>query len=217
MRPLTDTRPKGLLPVAGKPILDYVLKSLKRANISDVTLVVGYHKEDIKERFGDGSELDMDISYVEQPEQRGTAHAISFTDIDETFVVINGDVYCDASSLRSVVKDHKEKEAVASIGTYRVKNAASYGVMQIENGEVQEIIEKPEDTSDQLINAGVYVFEPEIYETIKETPLSEREEKEITTSIELLIEEGELVSANELDSWVHVGGPGIFSWLMKRP
>lgn len=207
MRPLTHTRPKGLLPVAGRPILDYVLKSLKRADIENVTLIVNYRKEDIRDRFGDGSNLGMNLSYVEQPELKGTAHAISFTENDETFVVVNGDVYCDARSLVDTMKQHQEEDAVATLGTYRVKSAASYGVIRTEDGKVREVIEKPEETSNQLINAGVYVFEPEIYETIKETPLSKRNEKEITTSIELLIEEGKLVSANELGSWVHVGRP----------
>lgn len=207
MRPLTHTHPKGLLPVAGKPILDYVLKSLKRADIEDITLVVGYLQEDIRERFGDGSDLGLNISYVEQNEQKGTAHAIACTENDDTFVVLNGDVYCDAQSLIEMKKKHQEEEAVTTVGTYRVKNAASYGVIRTENGKIKEVVEKPEKTTDQLINAGVYVFEPDIYEAINDTPLSERNEKEITTSIELLIEKGELVAAKELASWVHVGRP----------
>lgn len=207
MRPLTHTRPKGLLPVVGRPILGHILESLKGAGIEDVTLVVGYRREDIEEWLGDGEKWGMNLSYVEQPEQKGTAHAISFTESDDTFVVLNGDVYCDAQSLKYTIETHREKGATATLGTYRVKSAASYGAIRAEDGEVLEIVEKPEETSNQMINAGVYVFEPEIYETIEETPLSERDEKEITTSIENLIEEGKLVSANELESWVHVGRP----------
>lgn len=207
MRPLTHTQPKGLLPVAGKPILDYVLESLKRADIEDISLVVGYLKEDIKKRYGDGSDFDLNINYVEQSEPKGTADAISCVESDESFVVINGDVYCDARSLTNTIEQHQEQNAVATLGTYRVKNAASYGVIRTEDGKVKEVEEKPEDTTDQLINAGVYVFEPAIYDAIKETPLSKRDEKEITTSIELLMDSGETVLANELDSWVHVGRP----------
>lgn len=207
MRPLTHTRPKGLLPVAGKPVLDYVFESLRRADVEDVTLVVGYRKEDIKERYGSGSEFGMKFSYVEQDEQKGTADAVSYTDNEETFLVINGDVYSDARSIGKTIKQHREKDAVATLGAYRVKNAASYGVLKVEDGEIREIVEKPEDSQDQLINAGVYIFDPKIYDTIEETPLSERGEKEITTSIELLIEQGDLVSASELGSWVHVGRP----------
>ncbi|KXA90393.1 hypothetical protein AKJ57_04170 [candidate division MSBL1 archaeon SCGC-AAA259A05] len=207
MRPLTYTHPKGLLPVAGKPILDYVLESLKRAETENVEIVVGYRKEDIIGRYGDGDNWEMDISYVEQPEQRGTADAISLTESDETFLVINGDVYCDAPSLVETINKHEEGEAVATLGTYRVKSAASYGVIKTKNGKIQEVIEKPKETYNQLINAGIYVFEPEIYDAIEDTPLSKRDEKEITTSIEMLIEKGELVSANELSSWVHVGRP----------
>lgn len=207
MRPLTYTRPKGLLPVAGKPILDYVLESLRGAGVEKITLVVGYLEEEIKGRYGNGKDFDLDISYVEQPEQKGTAHAVSFTDFDDTFVVINGDVYCDSRSLENLMKEHKERDAVASIGTYRVKSAASYGVIKMDGGSIKEIVEKPEETYDQLINAGVYIFEPEIYEKIEETPASERGEKEITTSIEMFVEEGREVRGTELDSWVHVGRP----------
>ena len=207
MQPLTHTRPKGLLPVAGKPILDYVLESMRDSGIEDVTLVVGYGKEDIIEKYGDGEEFGIDISYVEQPEPKGTAHAVSFSESDETFVVINGDVYCDSQSLTETIEHHKEEDAVATLGAYRVKNAASYGVIKVEDGRIKRIVEKPKDTTDQLINAGVYVFEPEIYDTIEETPLSERGEREITTSIEMLIEDDRIVSANELSSWVHVGRP----------
>ncbi len=207
MQPLTHTRPKGLLPVAGKPILDYVLESMRDAGIDAVTLVVGYEKESIKERYGDGKDFGVDISYVEQPDPKGTAHAISFTDIDETFVVINGDVYCDSLSLTETIERHDEEDAAATLGAYRVKDAASYGVIKVEDNGISDIVEKPEETTDQLINAGVYVFEPEIYEAIENTPVSERGEKEITTSIELLIEKGGTVSANELSSWVHVGRP----------
>lgn len=207
MSPLTDTRPKGLLPVAGRPILDHVLESLKGAGLEDITFVVGYLQEDIRQRYGDGSDFGVDISYVEQSEQKGTAHAISFTDSDDTFVVVNGDVYCDAQSLLETIGRHSEDEAVVTLGTYRVKSAASYGVIRMENGRIREIVEKPKETTDQLINAGVYVFEPSIYEVIEKTPVSERGEREITTSIEMLIEGGKTVSANELDSWVHVGRP----------
>lgn len=207
MRPLTDTRPKGLLPVAGKPILDYVLESLRGADVEDVELVVGYRQEDIKERYGDGSDFGLDLTYVKQPEQKGTAHAVSFIESDGTFMVLNGDVYCDAQSLLDTIELHREQDAVATIGTYRVKNAASYGVIRTEDGKIKDIIEKPEDTSDQLINAGIYIFEPDIYDAIERTPFSERGEKEITTSIDLLIEGEESVSANELGSWVHVGRP----------
>lgn len=207
MRPLTYTCPKGLLPIAGKPILDYVLDSLRGTEIEDVEIVVGYLKGDIKDRYGDGSEFGLDISYFDQPEQNGTAHAISCTYSEEPFVVINGDVYCDTESLQETIKKHRDEGSAVTLGTYRVKSAASYGVIKADHGKMTEIVEKPEKTTDQLINAGVYLFEPQIYDAIERTPNSERGEKEITTSIEILIEEGETVTVNELDSWVHVGRP----------
>lgn len=207
MQPLTHTQPKVLLPIAGKPVLDYVFSSSEKAGIKNITIIVGYLKEELENRFGDGSDLGLNISYIEQPEQKGTAHAVSYSDCEETFVVLNGDVYCDAPSLIDTIKRHNKENAIATLGTYRVQNAASYGTIQTKNGKVEKIVEKPEKTTNQLINAGAYVFEPEIYEAIEKTPHSERNEKEITTSIELLINEGKLVNTHKLESWVHIGRP----------
>lgn len=207
MQPLTRTRPKSILPVAGKPILDYILESLKKSDIDEVTLVVGYKKEAIMNRYEDGGNIGLSIDYVEQVEQRGTADAIACTESEETFLVVNGDVYCDPNSLMDTIRTHRETGSVATLGSYRVKDASSYGVLKVEGEKVTEIMEKPEETHDQFINAGIYVFEPEIYEAIEETPISERGEKEVTTSIELLIDEGAGVSVNELGSWVHIGRP----------
>lgn len=207
MRPLTQTRPKILLPIGGKPFLDYTISSLKKAEIEDITLVVGYRKEDIRERYGDGSDFGVDISYVEQTEQKGTAHAISFVDSEETFMVVNGDIFCDSSSLLDIIARHREENAICTMGVFEVEDASSYGMVQVKDGRVEGLIEKPDETSNQLINAGVYVFEPAIYQAIEDTPLSERGEKEVTTSMERLIDEGKLVCASELDYWVHVGKP----------
>lgn len=206
MQPLTDTRSKMLLPIAGHPVLEYVLNSLRGTDIDDVTLVVGHRKEEIKDYFTEDY-LDLNLSYVEQTEQKGTAHAVSFTDMDDTFVVLNGDVYCDAGSLADTIEKHEDGKAVATVGTYQVKSAASYGIVRVEGNKIIEIIEKPEHTTDQLINAGIYVFEPDIYDAIDKTHYSERGEKEITTSIENLIKDDKTVIANELESWVHVGRP----------
>ncbi len=207
MQPLTRTLPKPLIPVAGRPFLDHVLESLKKANLKEIILVVGHLKDQIIERYGDGSDYGIEISYVEQKDQRGTADAISCTEFDDSFLVINGDVYCKSGSLKKIAKNHENKEATVTIGAYRVKNASSYGVIRTENDKVIEITEKPRNTYNQLINAGIYVFEPDIYRAIEETPISKRNEKEITTSIKFLINEGRLVTFSELGSWTHIGKP----------
>ncbi len=207
MQPLTNTCPKGLLPIAGKPILDYILESLKKSGIENITMVVGYKKEDIIDRYDDGKSFEVEINYVEQKDQKGTAHAVSFTESEDTFVVVNGDVYCDPESLIDTIQHHKKNNSIATLGAYRVENADSYGVIETEGDQIKEIVEKPKKTYNQLINAGIYVFEPEIYEIIQKTSLSKRGEKEITSSIGMLIDKGETVSANELNSWVHIGRP----------
>ncbi|KXB01947.1 hypothetical protein AKJ45_00585 [candidate division MSBL1 archaeon SCGC-AAA261F19] len=207
MSPLTDTRSKMLIPVAGKPILEYVFESLRGADITDVTVVVGYQKKSIIDYFGDGRKFGMKLDYVEQPEPKGTAHAISVTSMDDTFVTINGDVYCDAASLVDTIKKHEDEGDILTMGAYKVKSASSYGVIRTKNGRVTGVIEKPKKTSNRLINAGVYIFEPEIYDAIRKTPYSERGEKEITTSIGILIESGKPITVNRLDSWVHIGRP----------
>lgn len=191
MRPLTQNRPKVMLPIANKPILEHVMLDVKNAGIADFVFVIGYHSETIRSHFGDGSKWSVHIDYIEQKEQLGTAHAIGLAKdfVDERFLVLNGDVLVESSYLPKLMK----RKEVAVLSTKKVENPQEFGVIIIHGYKVTKIIEKPKSPPSNLTNAGIYVFGQEIFDAIKRTKKSIRGEYEITESIQILINDDRAV------------------------
>jgi len=213
MRPLTFTRPKFLLPVAGKPALDRVLELLA-GTFEEVGMVVGYGREQIMERYGDGSGLGLRITYFHQTELLGTAHAVSLARDwvgGEDFLVINGDTLTDEASLRSLLELHGERKGerdfAGCLATYEVEDASQYGVVFLEGNRVVRVEEKPRVPEVRTVNAGIYTFTPEIFWAIERTERSERGEYEITTSLQLLLDRGRRIYASPLGFWADLGRP----------
>ncbi len=214
MRPLTFTKPKFLLPVAGKPALDHVLLLLKNAGISEIGMVVGYGKEQIMERYGDGSELEVRLEYLHQRELLGTANALSLAEdfvSGENFLVMNGDTLVDQESLNLLLKRYEEMKSDTAFGgivtTIEVENPEQFGIVFLDGDKVTEIVEKPREVKSNLANAGVYIFSPKIFDAIKKTEKSERGEYELTASIQGLINEGRKIFAFPLNLWADIGMP----------
>jgi bifunctional UDP-N-acetylglucosamine pyrophosphorylase/glucosamine-1-phosphate N-acetyltransferase len=207
MRPLTNSMSKMLLPIAGKSLLEHVLLALKEAGVVSVILVVGYRREEIVDYFGNGMELGMQLSYVWQQKQMGTAHALSCVNLKESFVMVNGDVLFDSPSLRAMIEKHKSTGAAATLGAYRVEDITPYGALVVEGKKVLKISEKSKKKESGLANAGVYIFSPVIFEAVARTKPSPRGELEVTASIQKLIDQGRFVQFHELKWWQHVGVP----------
>lgn len=203
MRPLTATRPKPMVPVAGKPLVEHVLDAAAE-HVDGYVLVVGYKADAIREYLGD-AHRGKPITYVDQDEQRGTAHAIGTADphVDERFLALNGDVVIDDGLVAKLANADS-----TAIATMRVDDPRSYGVVGRDGDRVVDIVEKPDDPPSNLANLGLYAFDPAIFEYIDRTGRSERGEYEITDSIEMLIEDGDRVVAVEHDgAWLDVGRP----------
>ncbi|MCL9813131.1 bifunctional sugar-1-phosphate nucleotidylyltransferase/acetyltransferase [Natranaeroarchaeum aerophilus] len=203
MRPLTATRPKPMVPVAGKPLVEHVL-DIAAEYVDGYVLVVGYKEESIRSYLGD-EHLGKPIEYVRQEEQRGTAHAIGQAEpyVDERFLALNGDVMLDDGLVAKLAG--AEANAIA---TMRVDDPTAYGVISRDGDRVTGIVEKPKDPPSTLANLGLYAFEPEIFEYIDRTGRSERGEYEITDSIEMSIDDGRTVVAVEhTGTWLDVGRP----------
>lgn len=215
MRPLTTTRPKTMLITGGKPLIQYNIESLRDAGIKDITLVVGYKKEVIEDYFGDGSEYGVNITYAVQEGQLGTAHAIGSAEeyIDESFIVLNGDIIVSYDLIRNLIEKYATRTSnnVKSVLTLiEVDDPSSYGIVSTENGKITEIIEKPsvEDAPSNLANAGIYLFSPEIFDAIRKTELSKRGEYEITDSLDIELSEGwEILGLISNEKWMDVGRP----------
>lgn len=170
LRPLTSRYPKPLVPVVGTPVVEHVLRLLKDHGIRKVVLTLAYLGADVRNRLGDGSELDMEIDYAVEDSPLGTAGSVRNAAhlLDETFVVISGDALTDID-LTHVIDEHRRREAHATIVLHTVDRPLEYGVVVTdEQGRVKRFLEKPswgEVFSDQA-NTGIYVLEPQVLEHI---------------------------------------------------
>ncbi|MDO5825503.1 MAG: sugar phosphate nucleotidyltransferase [Methanosphaera sp.] len=215
MRPLTTTRPKTMLITGGKPLIQYNIESLRDAGIKDITLVVGYKKEVIEDYFGDGSKFGVKINYAVQDGQLGTAHAIGSAEkfIDESFIVLNGDIIVSYDLIRNLIEKYATRTSnnVKAVMTLiAVDDPSSYGIVSMENDKITGIIEKPPEgeAPSNLANAGIYLFSTEIFDAIRKTGKSERDEYEITDSLAIELDEGwEILGLISNEHWMDVGRP----------
>ncbi len=169
LRPYTYKLPKPMLPIGEeeKPILYYVIKNLKRNGLTDYIITAGYMHEKIEEYFGDGKKFGVKIEYVIEKEKMNTAGSIlPLKDkVNETFVVVMGD-HITNINLKEMIEQHKKSGCIATIALLKGKIPIEYGVAKVENGCIVEFKEKP--LIENLYNTAIYVFEPEIFNYIKE-------------------------------------------------
>ncbi len=164
LRPFTVNRPKVMLFIAGKPILQYAIEALVQKGIRDIALVVGYHKEQVLDYFGSGESLGVDLTYVNQDRQLGTAHALAQAKeaIKDDFLVLPGDNLIAADTIDRFTD--VEPEAVL---VKKVDNPMRYGVVTIQRGTVKEIQEKPEEAASHLVSTGIYAFSRAIFDFVE--------------------------------------------------
>ena len=206
MRPLTYTRPKHMLPVAGKPLLEHIVDFLRSANVTDLSIVVRHMKEHITEYFSDGSRFNVKIQYVEQtPGNLGLAHAVKCAspavEDEEDFVVILGDVLIELD-LKQMLKQHKSKKAKATIALATVEDPRPFGVVTFnKNLEVEQLVEKPKVPASNHVITGLYVFKHDILEIINNLEPSWRGEYELTDAIQEMVKEGDSVYGFPATNW----------------
>ncbi|OGS42043.1 MAG: glucose-1-phosphate thymidylyltransferase [Euryarchaeota archaeon RBG_16_62_10] len=208
MRPLTSNIPKPLLPVAGRPFLEHNIEALKEAGIKDLILLVGWRAQRIREHFGDGKAFGVRIEYIEQKERLGTAHAIGMVRemVDSPFLCMYGDVVLTKESVKGLVEHHRKvKGSVMALTS--VEDPRRYGSIVVEDGVVKEIVEKAEVPPSNVINAGAYVLEPEVFEAIAETKKSARGEYEVTDSLKILMRKKHLYTHVLKGEWIDVARP----------
>lgn len=210
--PLTESRPKHLLPIANTPILERTLEALARAGIRDVILVVRFRSEKIRERLGEGEGLGCNIRYVNQKRLGGTADAVGSCRDElkgETqFLVIYGDDYYHKDAPKKFLA-RAQKNLGVTMGTTEAEDASRFGRIKVKSGLVSEIHEKTPGASHGQVNAGLYLMDQSIFPAIKKTRRSRRGEFELTDSLRLLIKEGDLVHAESLGSreWLGISYP----------
>ena len=165
LKPYTTVLPKPLMPVGAKPVLELLLNWLRRNNAQDVYITTGYLGSLIQTHCGDGRQWDLRIRYTEEPEPLGTVGALSLLreELDETFLVLNGDVLTDLS-LNSFVNHHKQTKSILSIATAARSTKLDFGVIESVASRVVRFKEKP--TFTHSVSMGVYCMEPEILKYI---------------------------------------------------
>ncbi|MDQ3987080.1 MAG: NDP-sugar synthase [Actinomycetota bacterium] len=172
LRPLTFTRPKHMLPIANRPHIDHVLELLRKHGIHEVVMLTSYLAEAFREVLDAAEAAGMAVRTTFEKEPLGTAGAIKFAQDfvgEETFVVFNGDILTDVD-LGEVIRFHRDRRAEATIALYPVDDPSIYGVVPTdEEGRVLGFVEKPprEKAPTNLINAGIYVFEPSVLNRIE--------------------------------------------------
>lgn len=204
MRPLSYTRPKVLLPLAGKPIMEHLLIAARTAGIKEFILVVGYYDHLVREYFGDGAKWQVKIDYITQKRQLGTAHAIGKARerIQGDFLVMNGDVLVSMADIRALKKARGHVISVC-----QRENCAGLGVIEVDGPRVTAIHEKCTLPPSDLANAGLYRFTPQIMDFIDGTEKSPRGEYEITDTLLALIGAGETLRHHRIEYWLDVSYP----------
>ena len=204
MRPYTFSKPKHLLPVANKPVMQYLIEALKAIDVRDIQIIVGHLQEAIREYFEDGSKFGVRISYIEQKEKLGLAHAVGHSKQfigNSPFIVILGDVLF-TSGLADLLEKHKKSGAEASIVLTKVDNPTAFGVVEMKGEQIVRLVEKPKVPPSNLAIAGIYFFSsPRIFGIIDSLKPSARGEYEITDAIQGLINAKHAVNGLVLDKW----------------
>jgi bifunctional UDP-N-acetylglucosamine pyrophosphorylase/glucosamine-1-phosphate N-acetyltransferase len=179
LRPLTSTKPKVMLPVAGKPILHHLLLEAKKAGVDEALIIVRYLKEKIIDYFKD-KDLGLKLTFIEQGDENGTGAAIlaAESEIKDTFVALAGDTITEADNIKKVIENHKGR---ISLGVKKVENPHLYGVVELSGETISLFEEKPKHPKTDLANLSIYCMEPTVFEEIRSIPKSERNEYEIVS------------------------------------
>jgi bifunctional UDP-N-acetylglucosamine pyrophosphorylase/glucosamine-1-phosphate N-acetyltransferase len=214
LQPITLTRPKHLIKVGGKSILEHCLNALRTSGIGEVVIVTHYMADAIRQYFADGKKLGLKIEYAEQKAMLGTSDAVMAAEpfVKDEFLLVYGDLLFSASAVKNVIETHGKEKPSATLAVVPVENPENYGIVELENEKhVKRIIEKPnrQEATTSLANAGVYEFSPEIFDKIRATSSSARGELEIPDALSLLIGEKKPVLAVKVsrEDWIDIGRP----------
>jgi len=163
LRPFTLNRPKAMIFIAGKPIIQYVIESLASNGIQDIKLIVGYKQDQVFDYIGDGKRFGVKVDYITQSKQLGTAQALSRArgSTDEEFMVLPGDKLITPETIKNLVR----MRPVAML-VKQEENPSRYGVVRVEKGQIIDINEKPTIPQSNIINTGIYIFDNSIFELI---------------------------------------------------
>lgn len=206
LKPMTNDLPKPMVPIMGRPLLERNLENLKKHGVDEVVISTCYKPQKIMDYFGDGKKFGVKINYVTEDMPLGTGGAIKNAEefFDDTFIVFNSDILSDID-ISDMIRFHKEKGALATIAVTRVENPSAYGVIECDDdGYISSFKEKPQpgESDSNLINAGVYIFDPGLLEEIPYGKVVSIERE----TYPLLLEKGyRLAIYDKCSYWLDIG------------
>jgi len=211
LRPLTHTGPKQLLPIANRPMSEYCLDSIKETGITDVAIIIGgMGSNKVKEYYGNGKNFGVNITYIEQDEPRGIAHAIrlckEFVN-NEKFLVFLGDNIIQ-KPIANFVENFNKSDYDATVLLCEVDNPSRFGIADVENEKIVKITEKPKKPTSNLAVTGIYLLAPLIFDVIDNLKPSWRNELEITDALDNLLKQNDNIGYETItDYWKDTGTP----------
>ncbi len=209
LRPFTYSRPKGMLRIANKPILEYTIEALVANGVREIIMVVGYKRERIMSYFEDGKILDVKIKYITQPKQLGTAHALRYAkgQIDSEFLVLPGDNLIEPK----VVSELLDGRGKVSMLITESSVPSKYGVVRIVDNIIDEIKEKPNVSDRSMISTGIYCLPPQVFDYIDAQ--ANVGKHDLTSVMQHMIEQNiELVGVNTSGRWADA----VYPWDMLK-
>ena len=211
LRPLTHTGPKQLLPIANKPMSEYCIQTMKEAGVTDIAIVIGgIGSEKVKEYYENGDKFGVNIKYIKQDYPKGIADAINLCKNfigSEKFLVFLGDNII-SKSISEFAYEFENSNADASILLCEVDNPSRFGIANVIDKKIVEIIEKPTNPPTNLAVTGIYFLTPKIFEIIHKLKPSWRNELEITDALDMLLKENDNITYYTItDYWKDTGTP----------
>ena len=215
MQGLCDELPKPLLPVANRPVLTHTIGQLEAAGVTDVLLVIGHQAQVVSGSLGHRCG-GVALSYVVQTDPKGTGQATALAEefaAGEPFLMLFGDIVTSRQHLPDIVRIYEAEEPAAILSVRYFRDPASGGAVYVEGDRVARIVERPQpgETTTHYINAGIFVFPPQIFDLLRQVDLSPRGEYELTDAIRMLLDAGEVVRAYDLKNfWVNLTDPATY-------
>jgi glucose-1-phosphate thymidylyltransferase len=203
LRPLTYTSAKQLIPIANKPTINYGIEAIVEAGITEIGIIVGDTKDAIKAELGDGSQFGAQFTYIEQDAPRGLAHAVLIAEEfmnGDSFLMYLGDNIV-RSGVSTFVKEFQDNRPNAMVLLNAVPNPQQYGVVELIDGKVHRLVEKPTEPKSNLALVGVYLFDNTIFTAVRGIKPSLRNELEITDAIQWLVENDLTVHPHIITDW----------------
>lgn len=208
MKPFSTHYPKPILPICNKPLLQYQIEMMKEIGIEEIIIVIGHLGYEIAQALGNGSNLGVNISYKEQNETLGIAHALGKLEpsIDSPMLLALGDIFFVYEDLERMKTKMAECNASAVIAVKNEENIEAikrnFTVMLDKNKRVTRVIEKPRYLTSKIKGVGLYLFSQQVFDAIRRTPRTAmRDEYEITDTIQILVDDGLPVCVSEVIKW----------------